>query len=375
VRAPWRSGPRESAGRRALLAPLSVAGALVGAGARLHRLSHERGWRPVRRLPCGVVSVGNLVLGGTGKTPTAAWLASRLRERGWRVALASRGYGRRAREPVTVVSDGRRVRSDALHAGDEPLVLAARAPGVPVLVGRDRGLVGLRAVAAFDTEVLVLDDGFQHHGLARDAELLTVDGGLGFGNRRVFPRGPLREPPTALGRVHAVLVVDGPLAPDDEAWLARHAPGARRGLARRQPVSLRPLAGGARGAGDALRTPPGALRGLPVGVLASLARPETLLRHLERLGARVAALRLFRDHHRYRARDLRGLAAEAPRWITTEKDAVKIDPSWTRGVDLRVLELELVLEEPAELLDWLEERLRAAGAAHAGSPAAAGGVS
>jgi len=351
VRLPWLEEREESAWRRLALAPLVPAAWLYGGVAALHRVLAERGVLPRRRLSAQVVSVGNLGVGGTAKTPLAAWIAAGLRARGRKVVLASRGYGRRGREPVRVVSDGSFVHALADEAGDEPVLLAALAPGVPVLVGRDRGLVGLRAMAAFDAELIVLDDGFQHHRLHRDLDVVSFDGRLGLGNRRVLPRGPLREPLGALSRADAVGVVDGPLPESDEGVLARRAPHAHRFATHRRPAALRPLSGGA-------SVPLESLRGADVGLLAAVAQPASVRRTLEALGARVVAERLFRDHHRYAARDLAGLAAAAPRWITTEKDAVKLVPSWTGRARVDVLAIELAVDAPAALLDWIEAALR-----------------
>ncbi len=335
----------------ALLAPLGLAAWAYGAGARLHRASYTEGWgrQRARQLPCRVVSVGSLTLGGSGKTPLAAWLAGRLCQRGHRVALATRGYGRRSRDAVHVLTDGRRVRGDVLGNGDEPLVLASHAPGVPVLVGRDRGLVGLHAVATFGTEVLVLDDGFQHHRLFRDVDLVTLDGGFGFGNGRVLPRGPLRERPEALAHAHAVAVIDGPLDDAHEAAVSRHAVNPVRIRARREAESLRSLSGGA-------SLPPAALAGMRVGVLAGIGQPAGFARTLASLGATLIAHRTFPDHHRYRPRDLKDLHREADVWVTTEKDAVKILPGWTRA-DLRVLRIELRVQDETSVVDWLESFL------------------
>lgn len=330
------------------LAPL---GWLYGLGARLDRWSHATGWRRVERLLCRVVGVGNLVVGGAGKTPTAAWVARSLRERGHRVVLASRGYGRRGRRDVVVVSDGRSVRAGVGEAGDEPLVLAAHAPGVPVLVGRDRARVGWRALSAFGADVLVLDDSFQHHRLHRDVDLVVFDGRVGFGNGRCLPAGPLREPPAALRGAACVGVVDGPLSEAHEARVAELAPDAFRFTARRRPVSLRPLSGGPREA-------PSVLRGVELGVVSGLARPDALRVSLETLGARVVAERRFRDHHVYRPSDVAGLADAAPLWVTSEKDAVKIPASWTAPADVRVLSIELDVDASDSFLDWLETRLR-----------------
>ncbi len=337
--------------RRALSAPLAPLAWAYAAGARLHRQLYRSGLLEARRFSGHVISVGNLVVGGTGGTPTAAWIAAQLHGRGRRVVLASRGHGRRSREPVVVVSDGRHVRSPGRCAGDEAWLLVAHAPGVPVLVGRDRRSLGLRALSAFGAEVLVLDDGFQHHRLSRDLDLVTIDAAQGFGNRRVLPRGPLREPLVALRDADAVVIVDGPLDPADAELLARWTPGTPRVEARLRPSELRPLAGGA-------GQRPETLEGTTIGMLAGLARPASFRRSLESLGARVATQRIFGDHHRYRPRDVAGLAREASLWVTTEKDAPKIVPSWVGRADVRVLSIQIEFEEPERFLNWIELALR-----------------
>ncbi len=389
----FRRGRPRSWWARVVLSPLVPLSWVYGGFARLHRIVHERRFRRPARLGCRVIAVGNLVVGGSGKTPTAAWIARGLRERGHQAVLASRGYGRLGRRRVEVVSDGRHVRSTVDAAGDEPWLLAKMAPGVPVLVGPHRDVVGLRAVSAFGAQVLVLDDGFQHHRLARDVDVVLVDAQGGFGNGFVLPRGPLREPASALARADAVGIVtaaatgetgghvvpladsdeapradsdEAPLADSDEAPLAdgrsladadarlleRHAPAARRFVVRRGPVGVRALEGGA-------MAPAASLSGCKVGVLSAIASPESLRAALEAIGAEVVAERALPDHHRYRESDLRGLDPEVGCWVTTEKDAVKILPRWTRGLDLRVLVERVEVEDGAALLDWLEGRLRA----------------
>ena len=347
----WLGERDESRGRAAALLPFAPVSWLYGAGARIHRALYQSG--PLRRtaLPLRVVSVGNLVVGGTGKTPTAAWIATALQRRGHQVALCTRGYrGTRSRGKVLVVSDGQYVRSRVEVAGDESMLLAALAPGVPVLVSRNRVRAGLRAFAVFGTEVLVLDDGFHHHPLQRDLDLITVDGRFGFGNRWVLPRGPLREPLRALRYADAVGVIDGPLDPKDAATIQQLAPDATRFAAHRRPVLVRPLRGGE-------GSPPEVLNGVAVGLIAGLARPASLRNTLLQLGARVVAERTFRDHHRYRRGDLKYLAREAPLWITTAKDALKITPDWIGGADVRVLEIDLKVEQADPLIDWLESKL------------------
>lgn len=352
----WFEAGQVGALRRAALLPLGALSHCYAAGAALHRAWFEAGPGRQARLPCKVISVGNLVVGGSGKTPVAAWLAAALHGRGYRVALASRGHGGRGGPPVQVVSDGRRVLARAAQAGDEPLWLAAQTPGVPVLVGRRRDRVGRRAVADFGAEVLILDDGFQHHRLARDLNLLTFHGGAGLGNGRVLPRGPLRERITALRRADAILIVDGPLPPADAARIEAATADAAPGTAppwfqvERHPATLHPLSGGA-------EEPPSSLSGRHVGILCAIARPAALRATLESLGAHITAQRCFPDHHRYSAQDLRGLSAQAPLWITTEKDAVKLSPAWLADADLRVLSLHTSLPEAERFLAWLETRL------------------
>ncbi len=350
MRLPWLESRDESRGARAALAPLVPLSWLYARGAALHRSLYERGVLRRTRLPLRVVSVGSPLVGGSGKTPLAAWIAAALSARGRAVAIASRGFRGTPEDRVVVVSDGRFVMGRAESAGDEALVLAAAAPGVPVLVGRDRGVAGWRALSAYGAEVLVLDDGFQHHRLARDVEVVALDGRFGFGNGRVLPRGPLRESPSCLSRADVVAVVDGPCAASDDERLDGLAPHALRIDARRVPVALRPLGGGP-------SESPRRLSGARVGLLAGIARPAAFRHTLEALGAEIAAERTFPDHHAYRPRDLAGLADEAPVWITTEKDAAKIRPLWARPARVRVLAVRLEVERAEGFLDWLDARL------------------
>jgi tetraacyldisaccharide 4'-kinase len=341
---------RESRGATRALAPLALA---YGLGSALHRGLFERGWLRRRQISCRVLCVGGLLVGGSGKTPVAAALALELKRRGLRVVLGTRGYGRGRGRDVAMISDGRGLCGDPLRRGDEPLLLAGRAPGVPVWVGGDRGLAGLRAVALFDAEVLVLDDGFQHHRLARDLDIVTLDGHFGLGNGCVLPRGPLREPLAALSRADALVVVDGPLPQADRERIEAHAPGVAWFGATRWISSVASLAGD-------VKDDPSCLAGARVGLISGLARPQALRRSLEALGAEVVAERIFPDHHRYRARDLKGLGAEAAHWITTEKDAVKILPSWGGSDRIRVVRESLGFEAGEAFVDWLAERLSGA---------------
>jgi tetraacyldisaccharide 4'-kinase len=344
------------------LIPLSWLYGLAAAGHRfvMHLGAHRR-----RRPDCAVVSVGALTVGGAGKTPLAARIAAGLRARGHRVVLASRGYRGKSREAITVVSDGVHIHAYVADAGDESLVLAGHAPGVPVLVGRDRNVVGHHAVSKFGAEILVLDDGFQHHRLPRDLDIVSLDAHAGLGNGRVLPAGPLREPACALKHADWLCVIDAhperPVTRDPHAGLAS-LPGSSPRLAQlardrfvfratRRPAGLFSLDGRARLA-------PAELAGRRIGLICGIARPGSFRRSVESLGAEVIAERFLPDHHAYGARDLADLAAGAETWLTTEKDAIKILPSWVRGVSMWVLRIELEIEDESAVLDALERSLQ-----------------
>jgi len=343
----WRVD--ESRARRVGLAPLALAELAYAAGASLHRWVYDAGLRGRARLDARVVSVGNLAVGGSAKTPVAAFLARELRARGRRVALLSRGVGGRRAAELNVVSDGERLLATPSDVGDEPCLLAASARGVPVLAGVRRVALGLRAIAAFGAEVLVLDDGFQHHPLARDLDLVCLDARLGLGNGHVLPRGPLREPVRALSRADALVWTRaGPSdpAPPGRERLPESLPQFRVVLAK---LGLRPISAGE-------RAPLERLRGARVGLLAAIARPDRLASDLAELGAEISARRVFADHHRYTRADLATLDP-ALLWVTTAKDAVKIPPSWLTDAELVVLDEDVERESSLPLVDFVSARL------------------
>ena len=188
-------------GERTAGASVAVASALrllslpYGAAVALRNHLYDRELLRTAKLPCPVVSVGNLTVGGTGKTPTVILLAALLKEHGHRPAVLSRGYGGHAKASVNVVSDGNRILLGWREAGDEPVLIAGALPGVPVLTGPKRFLTGRAAVERFGADVLILDDAFQHRSLFRDIDIVLIDAARPFGNGFLLPRGPLREPP------------------------------------------------------------------------------------------------------------------------------------------------------------------------------------
>ena len=311
---------------------LAPAGGLYRAGMALRRRLYEGGVLASRGVPVPVLSVGNLTLGGTGKTPAAAWLVSRLLEAGRRPALVSRGY-RGGSPGVTVVGDGKGTALPSPPAGDEAAMLARRFPRVPVLTGAVRADAAERAAREFGADVIVLDDGFQHFALRRDWDLVLVRGERPWGNGRVFPAGALREPLSALRRAGAVLLT-GNVAPETRSQVAAIARGVPLFTARMVPEEL--LDGEGRPA-EGL----GALRGRRAVAVSGIARPEGFMAILAGLGAEVAEHHAYPDHAAYGAADAARLTESLRRTgadflLTTEKDAVKLAPL-VRGAPLRAL--------------------------------------
>lgn len=308
---------------------LGPASWLYRAGLGVRETLYARGWLRSETLPCRVVSVGNLSVGGTGKTPMVEWVVRWLSEAGHRVAVLSRGYGGRHRGPAALVADGGRVLMLAAEAGDEPVVLARRLlrAGIPalVVVGADRLAAGARVLADPGADVLVLDDGFQQRRLRKDVEVVCVDAREPLDPGRLLPRGSLREPPAALARADLIVLTHA-MAGGDSAALAAiraHAPGVPvlRAAYRAEDVV---------DAGSGVVRPLDVLRGRRVLAFAGIGAPEGLAATLTGVGAVVCGLVAFPDHHRYRAKDLgrlarRARAEDAEALLTTEKDLVRLE--------------------------------------------------
>ena len=311
----------------------SLASQLFGAIVRRRNRGFDNGTLGVARLPAPVVSIGNLSVGGTGKTPAAIALATELRRRGLRVDVLTRGYRRQGRQ-LAIVEHGD---EDFTLVGDEPLLIARRAQ-VPVIVHPDRFRAGLQAEHQFHTQIHLLDDGFQHRQLARSVDLVLVDPrDL---DDRLLPAGRLREPPASLARASAVIWL-GNLHTDAAAEYA-HA------VERLQPFTAAPIFLGSK---QPRPLPADASRRL-FGFCA-LARPESFRSTLQGLGVEIAGWRTFRDHHAYSDADLAALqqAAEhcgAEGLVTTEKDAVKLPP---RLANVQVVSIDLQIERMPELID------------------------
>jgi tetraacyldisaccharide 4'-kinase len=280
-----------------LLWPPSLLFALLVA---LRLAAYRAHWLHATRLPVPVIVVGNVTVGGTGKTPLVLWLVEFLCERGWRPGIVSRGYGGAAEAPQRVEAA-----SDPAALGDEPVLLARRA-GCPVWVGRDRAAAGRALLAAHPgVNVVISDDGLQHYRMARDFEIAVVDGMHGLGNGFLLPAGPLRESAHRLDEVDAVVVNGESASPLPQATAERYAMHLRGevfyNLSNPQSQAS---------AVD--------FRGKVVHALAGIGNPARFFAHLGKLGLSVVE-HPFPDHHVFRPRDvaLQGVV------LMTEKDAVK----------------------------------------------------
>ena len=285
------------------LRPLSwLYGAVVGIRRRAyaqHRLISHRVGKPV-------VVVGNLTVGGTGKTPLVIWLARRLTERGLKVGIVSRGYGSQAGEAPRLVDDT----SNWQDVGDEPLLLY-RATGCPTLIGRDR-VAASNALVAQGVDVIVADDGLQHLRLARDCEIVVVDGTRGFGNGRMLPAGPLRDPVSRAADAD-LIVING---------AAEHSSLRSVGIPIQTKTLQMTLLPGEAARLDGKESPRSleSFRGSPVHAVAGIGNPPRFFRDLRARGLEIIE-HPFADHHPFAARDLS--FGDALPVLMTQKDAVK----------------------------------------------------
>lgn len=289
---------------------------MIGPFARLRRVLHRKGLLRSASLPRPVVSVGNLTVGGTGKTPHVQFLARWLSERGVRVAILSRGYGRASRG-VAWASGEPPAAADSV--GDEPALMARTLPGVSVIVGESRLEAGREALRRREVDAFLLDDGFQHLSLRRDADILLVDGIRGLGNRRTLPFGPLREPPDHV-RFADALVVTRCTDPSGAGKVA-----AALAFPAGRPVAATRLAPRCLIDRDGAETalPPS---GTEVTAFAGLAHNDQFEATLRACGLRVRGFLSFGDHHRYGPGDIRRIAAASGGLpiVTTEKDLVRL---------------------------------------------------
>jgi tetraacyldisaccharide 4'-kinase len=312
-----------------------------GLGVRLRNVAFDRGWRRIEAAAVPVVSVGNLTAGGTGKTPCVELIARFFRERGRRVAILSRGYGTRT------------------GMNDEALVLEQNLPDVPHLQGADRAALARIAVEELESEVLILDDGFQHRRLRRDLDVVLIDATNPWGHGHLLPRGLLREPIGGLRRAHIVLLTRCDLVTtetlaDIRRRVHKAAPQMPIVETIHQPAAWRSAAG--------VERPVEALGGRSIAAFCGIGNPDGFRQTLGQLGMQPTAWRTFPDHHAYSrddVDDLRRWARQQPSdavLVMTQKDLVKINVERLGERDLWALRIEMRVSANA---DALREKLQA----------------
>lgn len=333
----------------------------------------NRIYRP-RTLGCLVISVGNLTVGGTGKTPVVEMLAKALHAGGRKVAILSRGYKsvprpfllrlwdkifkKKAVFAPRIVSDGNALLLDSRIAGDEPFMLANNLRGVVVLVDRDRVMAGHYAVEHFGADTILLDDGYQYVRMKHGIEIALIDRQTPFGNEYLLPRGTLREPPGNLRRATHLFITKCTAGEDNSELITRIRKYNRTAdiiECTHHPQHLRNLV-----TGEIL--PLEFLKGLEVGSICGIAAPESFENGLRKLGAEVALSKTYTDHHRYTAKEIenfirRCAKRDLPAIITTEKDAVRIPRILDPEVPIYYLRVEIEILAGQESWQRFVDRL------------------
>ena len=340
--------------------PLAALSFFYGLGVRLWVKTCAR--RGQSSLPGFVLSIGNLTVGGTGKTPAVCMVADWAQKQGYRPAVLTRGYGGRHSRKVLEVSDEQGIRATPLESGDEPYLLATRLPGIPVIVSKSRYQAGVLAREKYGTDFYILDDGFQHLALERDLDLVFMDATRPFGNGHLLPWGPLREPVAHLRRADAFVFTrckrgsaesgqnrikhlkktfqDKPLFETDHVPQKLIFPGIDKDYA------------------------PEFLNGKRVIAFAGIARPDAFAQTLTALGAEPVAFKAFRDHHPYTTAEIRHLHEEKGRLradclITTEKDWVRLKDLGPHQPDLAFLRVALqMLGKSEKFFSMIREKAR-----------------
>ena len=351
-----------------ILAPLS---AIYSVAMRARRALYTRGVLRAQKINAPVISIGNITTGGTGKTPLVAWVARLIAQEGRRVCILTRGYGRADANRRVLVSDGEHILANAREGGDEPFLLAEMLRGVAAVVSdADRVAAARYALENLESEVFILDDGFQHLRLARDLDLVTVDATNPWGGGNLLPRGHLREPLNGLARADCIIVTRSEQAQDIDALrqqVARLSGSRPIILSRTCTKLLRPLEATPESSAHNLSTHPSSLiphplPTQPIAAFCAIGNPSAFFTHIRRDGNDLKFTRAFPDHHVYVQSDVDALVSEAMQagalgLLTTAKDAVKLR-SLHFELPCYVLEIELEFDDEEKLVGMIRQAIR-----------------
>jgi tetraacyldisaccharide 4'-kinase len=329
-------------------------------GVALRAAAYRRGWLKTRRLSRPVVSIGNLTVGGTGKTPLVRFVAERLLDKGWKPGILTRGYARKRGPEIILLEPKAGRTADPREVGDEPALLARALPEVPIAIGANRFRAGRLAEEQFEMDVHILDDGFQHLTLARDLDIVALDVTRELSDRALLPAGRLREPFSALARAHVVVLTRVELEdarPLEERTRALN-PQAAIFHAR---TAFCQLVEAASGTAYPWQNP----EERPVAAFCGIGNPQAFFADLRRWNFRVVAEDSFPDHHVYVPADLRRLAkrareAGAAAMVTTEKDVMNLPSSWESEIPILACVTRTEITEAGAFEELLLSTLEAA---------------
>lgn len=338
--------------KRSLLAPAAW---LYGAAASVRNRAYDRGWLAAEQLDCPVISVGNMTAGGTGKTPLVELIARALLAQGKKPAILTRGYGRGPGPSIVHIDPAPDRSPDPRMAGDEPALLAAALPEVPIVISGSRVQAGRAAVERHHPDVLLLDDGFQHRRLARQLDIVAIDLSRPLSDGAMIPRGRQRERCAGIARAHAVVLT--------RSELAGAAEPVEQFVRDRNP-RVRIFHGKTRLAGwqrliDGIRQPADFAAGRRAFAFCAIGNPDAFFRDLARWGLALAGSRSFRDHHVYANSEIARLVIEANRskstLVTTAKDVQNLPSDWRRTLPALAALIEAEIEEMKEFEKMLVE--------------------
>ena len=318
------------------------------------------------RLPCAVISIGNITVGGTGKTPMTIYTAGLVKKLGYKVVVISRGYKGAAEKKGGIVSDGKNILMDCKTAGDEPLMIAEKLNGIPVIVGKNRFASGKIAIQRFNPDVIILDDAFQHISLMRDLNLLLLDQKKPFGNNHIVPRGILREPVSSVLRSDALIFTrSDPKKPNiqhaekfinKESFTSWHSPFIHKIIKGNNGKNKKDGGGNQKQKNDIITQK-------NIFAFSGIADNVNFLTTLKELKCNIKGFLEFKDHHQYSSEDVddilqSALNSNADMIATTYKDYVKLTPALPWPMDLAVIDVAISFGKNKEKFsNYMETKL------------------
>src|SRR3990172_8490492 len=316
---------------------------IYGFGHFLRLTFYRTGILKTKTLPVPVISIGNLTAGGTGKTPAVIMIAEFLEGMGKKVAVLSRGYKGKAEGEINVVSDGNNVFMNPLQSGDEPYMMAARLKGIPVITGSDRYKTGKYAIEKFGTEIILLDDGYQHVQLNRNLNILLLDSNSPFGNGYILPRGTLREPPSYINRSDVIILTKDKgqksevRSQKSEVCKSRYVSESFIDMNNNKTIALDEA------------------KGKKIFAFCGIASPKSFNNSLTEAGINIGGFVSFEDHYQFSRDDIDSLISKAKETgseilITTEKDAVRLKGFEPISFPIWILKIRMEISEGKEIL-------------------------